>query len=436
MESRTPSNGKNRAEYVATKELPAVGVALMEAAISVIPKMLAGGVPIAEVRQSHTFRTLLVAYKNHFGTPRDSRGTKTLKKFLQDVSAIGIIARSRDGSDPFVCDTRDLDRLIFLQKTDNERGPGSDDDGKLLDRLVEWIRRDKRNFIRKLEDAHPLLRSIGVGHTNLKAVSDQLFTMEREIEKQYGIRVEELTPADRIKHVVDFLIERFKKEEGTRELVPETERAENASVVNGAQEQFLKERGLQISMPFKTDRNLVLYFREEGWRQMDGFLFCFNYLICKWLVEESGLSRVFNRVQVVSRKHDKYPKTLHELGLAEHDYLKITGEKFEERTSVGANTVHFTHGTEHGHRYRSTSILGTGTRTDSRKMKSLGMNYVPLPLYYFKENGEAINDQHLEKKEGDFSADLCGTLRVMTQAVRDLETHMLEDARKKPPEKA
>lgn len=358
------------------------------------------------LRKSKVLQKFLQDYQSTFYSGDKEKQEKVLARLI-DLGVITANLEHPQENDPLTLTTPDLRRVLFLE----EQGIGKDE-----------------TFLDNVSKVHPLQVKMGVGHTHLDTIKGQLGAIERNLLEQWNIDVSDLSDTETIQHMFDSLIEQYKHDEASYEYVQPAVRRENARSVNKAQEIFLKDHGIHAPIAFEEERALVLYFREEGRRQMDGFLLCWSYLICKWFVEQSGFAKVFDKVQVVSRRPNQYPKTLHSLGLLREDYLNVQGEEFRLRTSVGANLVHFTHGTVHGNKYGSQSILGTSTRNDIDKIRNLGSDYISVPLYYFPENDEASKTEGLETTETDYSGDLYGTIRVMAKAIQDLEEKMLIQA--------
>jgi hypothetical protein len=147
----------------------------------------------------------------------------------------------------------------------------------------------------------------------------------------------------------------------------------NIKRINKAQENILQEKGGSISYnncPDQEDgfnkwtnvvdvgtdvgenRSLVLYFRRETLEQADGhmchtaqmdyFQFCaIAYVLSRYIHEQK--SYVFNKLKIVSREPFIYPKYVHKL--CNIEYANVEGIDFIRETCLGANTMHFLHGT-------------------------------------------------------------------------------------------
>ena len=187
----------------------------------------------------------------------------------------------------------------------------------------------------------------------------------------------------------------------------------------------MSENGVAEKIPDKQKRKLVLYFRGEGGsQQMDPF----EFLVSAWAAHQyvtEGRSEVYNEVVLVSRCPEMYPKAIHIL-CPDIEYLDVSGNSFKRICSLGANTVHFTHGTSIENQFGSTPVLGLPIQLDGQRIDKI-QDFVSLQLDYFKNNMEAIRDR-TPQNPADYSGSIPGIIQETLRAIHESEQAMLEEA--------
>lgn len=208
-------------------------------------------------------------------------------------------------------------------------------------------------------------------------------------------------------------------------IVSEKVRRKNIRKVNERQAALLQEKGLGDVQINKKARELLLYYRtgSDGRTQMDPFEFVVITWILNWYIQ-TGRSQVFNRLGIVSRLENNYPHEVHAFS-PKIMYHNVRGEEFKRTCSIGANTIHLTHGTSTENEYASVPILGQSSREDSVVMKSCP-DFVPLQLYY--PEGQRPHNRDIQLGEEDHSGSFRTIMSETIRAVRSLEERMLRDA--------
>ena len=205
------------------------------------------------------------------------------------------------------------------------------------------------------------------------------------------------------------------------------QRSQNIALVNEHQQDWLVQNGNDTEIPDKQKRRLVLYYRGSQilggqQQQMDPF----EFLVATWAVQKyisEGRSSLYNEVAIVSRAPGDYPKEIHSLcpGV---EYLDVGGDAFKRACSVGANTIHFTHGTSIENQFGSVPIIGLPIQLDSHRIGQVD-TYVPLQLDYFKNNSEAQRDRTPDNPS-DHSGSIPGIIQEVLRAVHESEMQEIQ----------
>jgi hypothetical protein len=207
-------------------------------------------------------------------------------------------------------------------------------------------------------------------------------------------------------------------------VTPNEVREKNIRAINAIQKERLRNSGVAPGDFEEGTRRLNIYFRtgSDGRVQMDPLEFGVITWILNWYVHE-GRSRAFNALSLVSRLKGDYPDFIHSFSPA-IEYLDVTGEAFNRACSVGANTLHLTHGSTVENKYGSIPILGRSTREDSVVMERCS-DYVPLMLYY--PEGQRPHNRDITLNERDFSGSFRSVMEETIRAVKALEDKILEE---------
>jgi hypothetical protein len=195
-----------------------------------------------------------------------------------------------------------------------------------------------------------------------------------------------------------------------------------------------------------NNRTLVLYFRSRAYNdeQVDYLEFSIMYYILDWYIN-NGYSKVFNKLSVVSRNKEEYPKYLNYL-FKKFNYSSVSDQdnsnvcKFKFETSIGANLVHFVDGDYwSGLSNYSTPIVSEsikvnkhdGIRVDAYKQNKV----VLLKGIFYDRNNEFISKEKTFKKlflknssRDRNTGDFYKLMRTMLDSVIELENKMIEDS--------
>lgn len=196
------------------------------------------------------------------------------------------------------------------------------------------------------------------------------------------------------------------------EVTPELREA-NIESINNKQAAFLRQRDgiveyescpddendfsrvintVNVGMDVGSDRALVLYFRRESLEQTDGYMchtaqmdyfqFCIiAYILSKYI--NTGQSLVFNKIKIVSRESNLYPKYIHKL--ADIEYVNTSGNDFIKTTCIGANTIHFLHGTAPDNKCGSMPVYSNQMLLDDKRKND---EYIHLDLNFNMKNDD------------------------------------------------
>jgi hypothetical protein len=193
---------------------------------------------------------------------------------------------------------------------------------------------------------------------------------------------------------------------------------------------------VDVGTEFDMDkRTLVLYFRQESIHMTDGemvltiqtdyFEFCaIAYSLHKLITE--GCFKIFNDIKIVSREPYLYPRYIHKLC-----DIKYENENFIQTCNLGANTIHFGHGTAPDNACGTIPIYCNQMILNDDRQKD---TYVRLNLSYNMKNHHdvttykgkitVIKDAY-EQSGMNPEHNLDNVINSTITAVRDLEDLML-----------
>ena len=287
------------------------------------------------------------------------------------------------------------------------------------------IRKDTIELEKFLEhsDSQKFLESLGCKENITKIIPQvNYFFQKDKFEFNYD------TILKKFIEICNFYSKDVFSEINKRNNISKEEKINLIKKINRIQKNKLNKTSIWDKIFEYTGRDLVIYFREEGTYggQMDRFEFMI-IVYTLYLYIRNNHSKIFTKLKIISRSSERYPKEIHKFfkGI---EYLDVKGKKFKERCSIYANSIHLTNGSVVENDYFSIPILGTAIRLDGNKMRNVS-EFIPLHLFYFKNNHEMKITSNQIYNEKEYSGDIKGVIKEVLRAVIELEDKMIEQCK-------
>lgn len=194
-----------------------------------------------------------------------------------------------------------------------------------------------------------------------------------------------------------------------------------------------------------SGRNLVMYFRRRlnSQKEVDYLEFSIMYYILDWYIN-SGFSRVFDKLSVVSRDDSEYPEFMNDLF---PNFVKIKTfnrkmgnndlTQFVYSCSIGTNIIHFADG-DFKELFKMSSIPIVSESIKHRKQESSIEEFdeknsvIMKGIFYDTNNLDVIDlkPKGFEKlyKRDKNTGDFYGLMKTILRAVVELEERLIREA--------
>lgn len=289
-------------------------------------------------------------------------------------------------------------------------------------------------------------------HYNVNKISEQI----KSVLDNNLVQINENNLEDSFLNLCEFFSRRIKNE--FQAPYPKELRLSNVKRINEKQRKDIIDKvwnralkfilqkkdgkSFQTNYEFLNDRSLILYFRRrrDGREQVDYMDFSIMYYILDWYIN-SGFSKVFTKLEVVSRAPNQYPLYLNKLfpNLIYHSFTnkdESNVKKFTFHTSIGANKVFFVDSAyKEDKSYFTIPILSESIKYKSDDYPFLGIKkYVLLKgIFYDKKNKnlrpaltEIFRKDKRDRNTGNFEK----LMRTILESVIELENLMITESKK------